>query len=209
MKLEFGSGYSPTPGYLHVDANPSLPLVRSEHIERIEDLCHYREPHADVAADASEPMPWWHDGTIDEIRAVDVLEHISYRRTAATLREWARVLAPGGRLYVQVPDFAEVIRWFTEDGDGKMYQRGRQLARAGVLHVDPDDAMLVDIAEVILLGGHDDGTHVHAGDDWRWNAHYSLWTAPKLRFELEAAGFEGGSITTNSHPNLCAWAVKS
>lgn len=203
LKVELGSGYAPTPGFVHVDANTNLPLT----IGAYDGVCTRTEPHVDVHADVSTWLPF-EDATVDEIRAVDVLEHISYRRAPAALREWARVLAPGGRLYVQVPDFAEVVRWFTEDRDGKMHQRGRQLARAGVLHVDPDEAMLVDIAEVILLGGHDDGTHVHAGDDWTLNAHYSLWTAPKLRFELEAAGFEGGSITTNSHPNLCAWAVK-
>lgn len=206
MKLELGSGYAPTPGYLHLDANPALPQERMWADYTGE--CNLAEPHVDVLIDASGELPW-RDGTVDEIRAVDVLEHISYRRTAATLREWARVLAPGGRLYVQVPDFAEVVRWLTEDRQGRLLNRGRELARAGVLHVDPAEAQLVEIAEVILLGGHDDGTHVHDGDDWRWNAHYSLWTAEKLRFALDVAGFDGGSVTTNGHPNLCAWAVKS
>ena len=49
------------------------------------------------------------DGTVDEIRAVHVLEHIPYFETLPTLIEWHRVLKPEGRLYVAVPDFAKIV----------------------------------------------------------------------------------------------------
>jgi predicted SAM-dependent methyltransferase len=49
------------------------------------------------------------DSSVDEIRASHVLEHIPKDHTVGTLREWRRVLKPGGRLFVAVPDFAKIV----------------------------------------------------------------------------------------------------
>lgn len=49
------------------------------------------------------------DSTVEEIRAVHVLEHIGYKHTQATLIEWHRVLQDQGRLFVSVPDFELII----------------------------------------------------------------------------------------------------
>ena len=46
---------------------------------------------------------------VDEIRASHVLEHLPMAHTVPALREWRRVLKPGGRLFVAVPDFAKII----------------------------------------------------------------------------------------------------
>jgi ubiquinone/menaquinone biosynthesis C-methylase UbiE len=48
------------------------------------------------------------DNSIDEICARDVLEHITWRKTDETLKEWYRVLKPGGRIYIQSPN---LIGW--------------------------------------------------------------------------------------------------
>lgn len=47
--------------------------------------------------------------TVSEIRASHVLEHLPMQRTMPALQEWFRVLKPGGRLFVAVPDFARVV----------------------------------------------------------------------------------------------------
>jgi predicted SAM-dependent methyltransferase len=49
------------------------------------------------------------DGCIEEIRASHVLEHIARVETLPTLKEWRRVLKPGGRLFVAVPDFDRIV----------------------------------------------------------------------------------------------------
>ena len=49
------------------------------------------------------------DSTVDEIRAVHVLEHIGHEHTHATLIEWHRVLKDQGRLFVAVPDFELIV----------------------------------------------------------------------------------------------------
>lgn len=45
------------------------------------------------------------DETVDAIRASHVLEHFSYRDVPNVLREWVRVLKPGGEIHISVPDF--------------------------------------------------------------------------------------------------------
>lgn len=55
------------------------------------------------------PLPF-PDESADVIRAAHVLEHFPIGRAEEVLREWARVLKPGGVLQVAVPDF----RWIAE-----------------------------------------------------------------------------------------------
>ena len=66
------------------------------------------EPHkgVDIVADASEHIPL-ETGSVDEIRCIHVLEHVTRDKYPLMLREMHRVLKPGGVLYVEVPDFKE------------------------------------------------------------------------------------------------------
>jgi predicted SAM-dependent methyltransferase len=58
-------------------------------------------PHVDHQWDACNlDLP---DDSVDEIYASHVLEHITYQANAP-LQEWYRVLKPGGRLRVSVPN---------------------------------------------------------------------------------------------------------
>jgi SAM-dependent methyltransferase len=50
------------------------------------------------------PLANYADGSVDEIRAVHVLEHFPRQDVPKVLGEWARVLRPGGRIRVAVPD---------------------------------------------------------------------------------------------------------
>lgn len=58
---------------------------------------------ADVTADVSEPLPF-DEGYADTVIARHILEHMLDPLT--TLRQWAKVLKPGGRLIVAVPNQA-------------------------------------------------------------------------------------------------------
>jgi len=49
-------------------------------------------------------------GTVDEIRAVQVLEHVAAPQVPAVLRHWHERLRPGGVCHVDVPDFEETAR---------------------------------------------------------------------------------------------------
>ena len=85
-RLNIGCGRFPIPDYHNVD--------------------YYSAPGVDEQVDL-ESFPWpWPDESFSEVRAIQVLEHLW--DLAATMREMARVLRPGGRVVVGVP-FG--IRW--------------------------------------------------------------------------------------------------
>lgn len=50
------------------------------------------------------------DNSVDEVYASHVLEHFSFRETAAVLAEWARVLKPGGIMRISVPDAIAITK---------------------------------------------------------------------------------------------------
>lgn len=176
IRLELGSGYSPTPGFVHLDLNAAAPDV-------------------DVVGPAFPlDLP---DASVEELRAVDVLEHLSYQDTAWALAEWARVVVPGGRFYVQVPDADAIMRWYVVDP-------------ARLVDRLPPGLPATPMAGAAwrLLGGHHDETYARDGDDWRWNAHYAMFSEASLHEALDAAGFDVESLEHNEHPNLLCWAVR-
>lgn len=54
------------------------------------------------------------DGTISAIHSEHALEHLPRAKSHAALKEWARVLAPGGELLLKVPDLVGCCRLFVE-----------------------------------------------------------------------------------------------
>ncbi|MFA5423837.1 MAG: methyltransferase domain-containing protein, partial [Phycisphaerae bacterium] len=51
------------------------------------------------------PLSDYQTGTVDEVRASHILEHFPQAKIKDVLREWVRVLKPGGILKIAVPDF--------------------------------------------------------------------------------------------------------
>jgi len=79
------------------------------------------------------------DGTFAALYSSHVLEHLDYKgELQAGLREWQRVLAPGGKLYVSVPDLAVLARLFLAEGLG-MEQRFMVVRMIFGGHVDAHD----------------------------------------------------------------------
>lgn len=91
LRLNVGAGDDRREGYVSVDLRPDV---------------------ADVVAPADR-LPYA-DESVDELLALDVLEHFWRDDVPAVLAEWRRVLRPGGTLTVRVPN---------------LVQLGRQLAR--------------------------------------------------------------------------------
>jgi len=48
--------------------------------------------------------------SVDEIRSVQVLEHVGMKEAPVVLRHWHSLLKPGGFVHVDVPDFEETAR---------------------------------------------------------------------------------------------------
>ncbi len=91
VRLNLGSGEYPIPGFINVDhknGGEVYPLVL---------------PGGLTVKNES----------VDDIRASHVLEHLSFGDAVLALGEWHRVLKPGGRLRVAVPDAVKVFAAMT------------------------------------------------------------------------------------------------
>jgi predicted SAM-dependent methyltransferase len=92
MKLHLGCGKRFIPGYVHIDA------VDYPHVAHV------------AAIDNLSFIP---DASVELVYTCHVLEHFKRREVARVLREWLRVLAPGGTLRTSVPDFAAICEVYT------------------------------------------------------------------------------------------------
>lgn len=90
LKINLGCGNSPKENYINIDIRyiPSVNVV------------------ADVTA-----LPF-RDNSVDEIKAIDVYEHISYRKSQELLTHWVSILKSGGLLFIQAPSINRVIEYF-------------------------------------------------------------------------------------------------
>lgn len=62
------------------------------------------------------PLPYA-DSSVEEIRCVHMLEHLTYQEASDALKEWNRVLKPGGRLRLSVPDVEKITDLMKSQAD--------------------------------------------------------------------------------------------
>jgi predicted SAM-dependent methyltransferase len=70
-------------------------------------------PQVDYVGDC-ETLEQFDTGSIEELYASHVLEHVPYAHLPATLKEWHRVLMPGGKIMVAVPDMNILAQLFVK-----------------------------------------------------------------------------------------------
>lgn len=90
-KLHLGCGIKEIPGWFHIDA---LDYPHIDHRGPVDDLSF---------------IP---NGSVSIIYAAHLLEHFGRRTYMDVLREWRRVLKPGGVLRLAVPDFAAAAQLY-------------------------------------------------------------------------------------------------
>jgi SAM-dependent methyltransferase len=94
VKLNLGCGDKILPGYVNVDVAPSR---------------NGRTP--DVLCDLHDLHPF-DANSVDEILSVHVVEHFWRWEVVAVLREWTRVLRPGGRMILECPNLRSACEQF-------------------------------------------------------------------------------------------------
>lgn len=93
MRLNIGAGGRRLPGYTGVDVVP--------------------RPGADIIAPANKvPLE---DGVAEEILAIHLVEHVHLWEAPGLLKEWFRLMAPGGLLVLELPDIVKCCRNIAEN----------------------------------------------------------------------------------------------
>jgi predicted SAM-dependent methyltransferase len=95
MKLHLGCGKRYIPGFVHIDA---VDYPHVDHVATIDNLSFIQ------------------DASVDLIYNCHVLEHFKRREVGRVLKEWHRVLKPGGILRISVPDFAKLCEVYQKYG---------------------------------------------------------------------------------------------
>jgi len=95
VRLHLGCGKIDHPGFVNIDA-----LAR-RHVHYVQE---------------ADRLGRFGDASVDLVYACHVLEHFSHLRVPEVLREWCRVLKPGGRLCLSVPDFDRIIHIYQDTG---------------------------------------------------------------------------------------------
>ena len=97
MKLNLGCGDKILAGYVNVDVAPSRAGKKP-----------------DVICDLHR-LEGFADSTAEEILAVHVVEHFWRWEIVDVLREWARVLMPGGAMVLECPNLLSACQQFLAD----------------------------------------------------------------------------------------------
>jgi predicted SAM-dependent methyltransferase len=102
IKLEIGPGTKPRPGFVHLDVR-ELPDVEI------------------VSKAYAIPLP---DGSVEEIWSVDCFEHLSFAEARLALKEWHRLLIPGGVVRFTCPDVYEWAKFLVQAEESESGQGG-------------------------------------------------------------------------------------
>jgi len=102
--------------------------------------------------------------SVSTIYSSHVFEHIPKAKAQGTLAEWHRVLKPGGRLYLCVPDLEILFRVYLDNVPNYTTEEGKYL---------------VDLACGVTYGGQKD----------RYDIHYYGYSFTTLKSALEGVGF--------------------
>jgi predicted SAM-dependent methyltransferase len=96
IKIHLGCGKRYIPDFVHIDVR--------------------KFPHVDYIASVDK-LDMFKDNSVDLIYACHLLEHFRRNETENVLREWYRVLKPGGILRIAVPDFEKLVEVYLKYKD--------------------------------------------------------------------------------------------
>lgn len=139
VRLHLGAGKRYFRGYVNID-------VQGDRLDKKGDIRKLDYP----------------DESVDEILAVHVFEHFWADEVEGILKEWNRVLKPGGKLILEMPDLKKVLKLFE----------------------DPKSP--VNLTYGALYGGYIFGSEGKTVED----LHKWIWTFDTLSVLAEKAGFE-------------------
>jgi SAM-dependent methyltransferase len=101
MRLNYGCGRRVLDGYFNIDAQLSPKAPRPP------ELLHALEFNADGTIQHKTPLE---DECADELFAAHLIEHFFEWEAPYVIQEWARLLKPGGKLILELPDIIKAAK---------------------------------------------------------------------------------------------------
>ncbi len=176
IRLNLGCGGRPLPGYINVDMDTLAELKERYPGQNFPEGVEVRQ--LDIFH-----LPFA-DGTVDEVRADSLVEHLSFLDEPKFFHEVRRVLKPGGLFQFATPDFEETLKaWLAAKDEWKDFFRN-----------DPDA-----IAQNHWFGNYSYSTQnrwgylmamIFGGQNGPGQFHKNAYTIPKIRAILKRLEFE-------------------
>ena len=108
-------------------------------------------PYVDHVCNAHD-LSQFSDNTFNEIYASHIVEHLDYTgELRFTLKEWYRVLRPGGKIYISVPDL-DVLAALLLEKNLALEERFHVMRMIFGGHIDKYDYHFVGLNEEFLTG---------------------------------------------------------
>ena len=123
--------------------------------------------------------------SIDKIKAIEFLEHISFHKTHNVLKEWYRILKDGGIVEIQVPDCGKAMEYYMNNQICECVSHKPQILDEA--KADP---------KCFICGG---GGKIHpnrwlysflGAQKHKYDAHLNIFTKERLESVLQQVGFK-------------------
>lgn len=150
-----------------------------ERIKGFETINVVKNSVTDYIADVQKGIPF-EDGTFDLIYNSHFLEHIVWYKVKDVLCEIYRVLKPGGRIEIWVPDGLKIAKAFVD----AEYYNSRDFESDGWFYRNDEKDACVWVNGRIFSYGDGIGTKGH------WNFHVGLFSERYLSLLLKQCGFD-------------------
>ena len=101
----------------HLDFISPLKLHLGCGTEYLDDYinCDLYADKVDLRADVAKiDLP---DNSVDEIKAYHIIEHFDFMQGQDVIKEWYRVLKPGGRIHLETPDLLNTCKHFVNGSE--------------------------------------------------------------------------------------------
>ena len=125
VRLHIGCGSRIFEGYINVDGE------------------YMRHDSNVIIHDITQAFPLA-DNLVDEILSVHVIEHIMRDRVPDMMREWLRILKPGGFVAVEWPDFLKMCQEVVKNPDCLNFDADRRLQKRTILGIFGDNLRYPD-----------------------------------------------------------------
>jgi SAM-dependent methyltransferase len=172
LYVQYGCGMSCPEGWTNYDASPRLWLQRlplaGAAFRRGAVVFPPNVRYGDIVRGLPHP-----ESSIDGIYASHVLEHLSFEDFRIALRQTLRLLKPGGRFRLVVPDLEALVGFYQRRVVEREPETNNWLMRSTGLGVERRPRGLRALAHGLFGGG----------------AHLWMWDEQGLASELREAGF--------------------